>query len=159
MPGVTIVTYALMPVLGLPLHAPRFTVLASLAMFVAFVIAALGEELGWSGYVIDRVQARWNALGAALLVGLVWAVWHWVPLMQAHRPIAWIAWWSLGTVALRVLIVWLYNNTGRSVPRRCFTRRPTSTALHLPATTTRASPVRSWRSWLRSLPLPGGRTG
>lgn len=35
---------------------------------------------------------------------------------RSHRSEdAWIAWWSLGTVAIRVLIVWLYNNTGRSV--------------------------------------------
>ena len=115
MPGVTILTYALMRVMGLPLHPPPFTVLAALATFVVFFIAASGEELGWSGYIIDPIQARWTALGAALLVGLVWAVWHWVPLMQVHRPIAWIAWWSLGTVSLRVIIVWLYNNTGRSV--------------------------------------------
>ena len=45
----------------------------------------------------------------------MWAVWHWVPLMQAHRSPAWIAWWFLYTVASRVLIVWLYNNTGKSV--------------------------------------------
>jgi hypothetical protein len=35
--------------------------------------------------------------------------------MQAHPASVWIAWWSLGTVSLRVLTTWLYNNTGRSV--------------------------------------------
>ena len=70
---------------------------------------------GWSGYVIDPMQARRNALEASILLGLVWAAWHWVPLLQAHRSPAWIAWWSLYTVALRVLIVWLYNNAGKSV--------------------------------------------
>jgi membrane protease YdiL (CAAX protease family) len=115
MPAVTVLTYGLMRVMGWPLAAPRYLVLAALAMFLVFFVAALGEELGWSGYVIDPVQARWNALEASLLVGLVWAAWHWVPLVQAHRSAAWIAWWSLYTVALRVLIVWLYNNTGRSV--------------------------------------------
>jgi hypothetical protein len=61
------------------------------------------------------LQDRWNTLTAAILLGAVWATWHWVPLVQAHRSLAWIAWWSLGTVGLRVLIVWLYNNTGKSV--------------------------------------------
>ena len=32
-----------------------------------------------------------------------------------HRSPTWIAWWCLYAVASRVLIVWLYNNTGRSV--------------------------------------------
>jgi hypothetical protein len=44
------------------------------------------------------MQARRGALAAGVLIGLVWAVWHFVPLSQAHRPVAWIAWWSLTTV-------------------------------------------------------------
>jgi membrane protease YdiL (CAAX protease family) len=75
----------------------------------------MGEELGWSGYAIDPLQRRWGALASSLVVGLAWAIWHYVALAQAHRSIEWIAWWSLGTVAERVIIVWLYNNTGRSV--------------------------------------------
>ena len=115
MPGATIVMYALMRVMGWSLPPPQFPILAALAIFAVGFVAALGEELGWSGYVIDPLQDRWGALAAAVLVGLVWAIWHWVPLIQAHRSPAWIAWWTLGTVARRVLIVWLYNNTGRSV--------------------------------------------
>jgi uncharacterized protein len=114
-PGVMVLTYGLMRVMGLPLPTPQFSVLAALVMFLVFLIAALGEELGWSGYVIDPLQERWSALHASLLLGLVWATWHLVPLVQAHRSPAWIAWWGLGTVASRVLIVWLYNNTGKSV--------------------------------------------
>lgn len=47
--------------------------------------------------------------------GIGLAVCHYVALVQAHRSVAWIAWWSLGTVALRVILVWIYNNTGKSV--------------------------------------------
>jgi membrane protease YdiL (CAAX protease family) len=50
----------------------------------------LGEELGWSGYAIDLLQARWGALGAGILLGSVWAVWHFVPLAQVHRSPGWI---------------------------------------------------------------------
>jgi membrane protease YdiL (CAAX protease family) len=84
-------------------------------MSLAIFILALGEELGWSGYAIDPMQDRWGALPASILLGLVWALWHIVPLVQVHRSPAWIAWWCLGTVAARVLMVWLYNNTGKSV--------------------------------------------
>jgi hypothetical protein len=38
-----------------------------------------------------------------------------VPLLEVGRPVSWIAWWSLGTVAERVIMVWLFVNTGRSV--------------------------------------------
>jgi hypothetical protein len=46
---------------------------------------------------------------------LVWAAWHLVPLAQADRSIEWMAWWSLWTVAMRVIMVWLYNHAGQSV--------------------------------------------
>jgi membrane protease YdiL (CAAX protease family) len=84
-------------------------------LFLAFFVGAVSEELGWSGYVTDALQARLNALEAGILLGLVWAAWHIIQLVQLQRPPMWIAWWSLGTVAARVLIVWLYNNTGKSV--------------------------------------------
>ncbi len=115
MPAVMVLSYGLMRLTGVPLPAPQFPVVPAIAMFLAFFIAALGEELGWSGYVTDPMQERWGALEAGVLLGLVWAAWHIIPLMQAHRSPAWIAWWCLGTVATRVVMVWLYNNTGRSV--------------------------------------------
>ncbi len=115
MPGVTILSYGWMCWSGAPLPIPQIRVVATLAMSLAIFILALGEELGWSGYAIDPMQDRWGALPASILLGLVWALWHIVPLVQVHRSPAWIAWWCLGTVAARVLIVWLYNNTGKSV--------------------------------------------
>jgi uncharacterized protein len=71
--------------------------------------------LGWSGYVTDPLQERWGWLRASLILGVVWALWHYIALVQAHRSVEWIAWWTLGTVAARVIMVWLYNNTGKSV--------------------------------------------
>ena len=55
-------------------------------------------------------------MAAALVLGggLVAVMWHLVPMLL-HRPPAWIAWWCLHAMASRFLIVWLYNNTGRSV--------------------------------------------
>ena len=115
MPAMTAVAYAMMRAAGVPLPAPRFAVLAVPVLFLAFFAAGVGEELGWSGYVTDALQARWSALRTGVLVGLVWAAWHVVVLLQAHRAPAWIAAWALGTVALRVLTVWLYDNAGQSV--------------------------------------------
>ena len=104
-----------MRLMGEYLPDPQFSLVTALTLFGIFFIAALGEELGWSGYAIDPLQDRFGALWAALLLGVVWAVWHFIPLLQAQRPLVFIAWWSLGTVASRIIITWLYNNTGRSV--------------------------------------------
>jgi uncharacterized protein len=114
-PGIALLQYGVIRLMGTPLPALQSPGAASLALAVALFIGALGEELGWSGYVIDPMQDRLGALQASIALGLVWAVWHIVPLAQLGRSPGWIAWWCLGTVALRVLIVWLYNNTGKSV--------------------------------------------
>jgi hypothetical protein len=104
-----------MRLMGVAFPAPQFSLTTTLILFIVFFVAAVGEELGWSGYAIDPLQERYGALGGALLLGLVWAVWHFIPLLSAQRPLNWIIWWSLGTLAYRVIITWLYNNTGRSV--------------------------------------------
>jgi membrane protease YdiL (CAAX protease family) len=114
-PGVTVLSYSLMRLARMPLSIPQFRVQTAVLMFLAFFVAALTEELGWMGYAIDPIQRRWNALQAGILLGLVWAAWHILPLVQAHRSPVWIAWWCLDTVATRVLIVWIYNNTGHSL--------------------------------------------
>jgi uncharacterized protein len=115
MPGVMALSYGLMRWSGVVLPTPRFSGLRIISLFIVFFFTALGEELGWSGYAIDPMQERWNAIQASILLGSVWAVYHYVALGEAHRSVTWIAWWSLFTIALRVLIVWLYNNTGKSV--------------------------------------------
>jgi membrane protease YdiL (CAAX protease family) len=115
MPGVMAVEYGLLRLLGEPVPSPHFSILTALAIFLTIFIAALSEEVGWMGYAIDPLQARSSALQASVFLGLVWAAWHVIPLLQAGERPAWIAWWSLATVAQRVLLVWLYNNTGKSV--------------------------------------------
>lgn len=114
-PGVMVLSYWVMRAMGRPLPAPRFSLVAVPVMLAAFFVAAVCEEVGWSGYAIDRLQRRWSALGASVLLGVVWAAWHTVPVLQAHRSASWIAWHGLETVASRVLMVWLYNATGGSV--------------------------------------------
>jgi membrane protease YdiL (CAAX protease family) len=115
MPAVSVVVYALMRWMDLPLPAPQVPLFGSLLMALGFFVGALGEELGWSGYVLEPLQARWHALGAALVLGLVAVLWHLVPLLLLHRSLTWIAWWCLYAMSARILIVWLYGHTGRSV--------------------------------------------
>jgi len=115
MPMVMVLSFGVMRLTGTPVPEPLISVLSTLILCIVFFSGALGEELGWSGYAIDPMQNRLGALQASIVLGLIWAVYHYVALGQAHRSVAWIAWWSLGTVAMRVIIVWLYNNTGKSV--------------------------------------------
>lgn len=115
MPGVTVIAYIIMRWMDFPLPDPQFSILTTTVLFVAFFIGALGEELGWTGYIIDPMQIRWGTLKASIILGLVWASWHIIPYTQAHRSAEWIVWFFLSTVASRVVMVWLYNNSGGSV--------------------------------------------
>ena len=115
MPAVSVAVYALMRLMDMPLPAPEFQLWPALLMLIAFFLSALGEELGWSGYALAPLQDRWGALRASLMLGAVGVVWHLIPLLLSHRSPTWIVWWCLYSWATRVLIVWLYNNTGKSV--------------------------------------------
>jgi uncharacterized protein len=91
-------------------------------VFGVFISGPLTEEFGWRGYVLDRLQARWNALTSSLILGVIWAIWH-VPLffMQGSRHEtegAWSMWFWLfivGVVATSVIFTWIFNNTRRSI--------------------------------------------
>jgi membrane protease YdiL (CAAX protease family) len=115
MPAVMRLAFAALRLFGVPVAAPVIAVVPTLLLAIGFFVGALDEELGWSGYAIDPLEERWSALVANIFLGGIWSVWHYVGSAEAHRAVAWIAWWSLGTLALHVLIVWLYNNTGQSV--------------------------------------------
>lgn len=114
-PLVAVMSFVLLQLTGTNLPAPQIEIFPTLALCAIFFVGALGEELGWSGYVIDPMQDRWGALRASIILGAIWAVYHYVALTQAHHSVVWIAWWSLYTVAARIMIVWLYNNSGKSV--------------------------------------------
>jgi uncharacterized protein len=100
---------------GANIPTPEFTATHALALFILFLPAALLEEIGWTGFALDRLQSVFRPLAASLILGLFWSVWHYPALVQVGRPIDWIAWWSLGTVSARVIMVWLYNWTGASL--------------------------------------------
>lgn len=115
MPVVMLVAWASLPITGTSLPTPEFSVVYEIAILPAFFVAAEGEELGWTGFATDRMQASWGVLGTSLLLGIFWAGWHVVPDLQAGRSLSWVLWQFEGTVALRVIMVWLYNGSGKSV--------------------------------------------
>lgn len=96
----------------LELQIPILMVLVS---SVLFFIEALTEEVGWQGYAFDPLQERWNALTASIVLGFVWAIWHTIPFVQMHQTANWIVWQSINILVTRIIIVWLYNNTGKSL--------------------------------------------
>jgi len=115
MPAMMFLAYWIMILAGLPLPEPYIPLMLVLTFFPVFFVSAVGEEVGWLGYAIDPMQDRWGALKASTVLGSVWALWHLWPYIQTGNGPAWVMWQSLGSIPLRILIVWLYNNTGESI--------------------------------------------
>jgi membrane protease YdiL (CAAX protease family) len=96
-----------------PLDAP---LLALVVPWILFEILTNGEEMGWRGYVLPRLQAKYNALVSSLIVGVIWSVWHLPKFFgtgfSGERSFVWFA---AAHLALAVLYTWLYNNTRGSL--------------------------------------------
>jgi membrane protease YdiL (CAAX protease family) len=94
--------------------------LLGIAVFLVFHIvpgSALGEEIGWRGYALPRLQTRMSALSASLIIGPIWALWH-LPLWLTGEPgrtPALYAGFVVSVIALSVILTWVYNSTGGSL--------------------------------------------
>ena len=103
-----------------PLPEPGLSiVLMGLAGSVVHGIAN-GEEIGWRGYALPKLLRRRSALTASLILGAIWAVFH-APIMFMTSSVAGGQSFDtalpffVGTLALSVLITWIYHGTGGSV--------------------------------------------
>ena len=102
---------------------PLYTVVPT---FIFLTIAAgIGEEFGWRGFLLPRLQTRHNALVSGLIVGIAWAAWH-VPLFFIEGTSQYeqglqggllpvILGYSAFVIANSVQFTWLFNNTRGSV--------------------------------------------
>jgi membrane protease YdiL (CAAX protease family) len=80
------------------------------------IIVGLFEEVGWRGFALPRLQLRFDAIWAALVLGVLWALWHLPELISEptgqRPPVQFVVW----TLALSVIFSWLYNSTNGSLP-------------------------------------------
>ena len=113
--AVNVGAFLVQRLIGFAVPMPHFAMVPTLVLALLFLFAAACEELGWTGFALEPLLERFGAAPAAIIIGVAWAAWHFVPLTQVHRPFAWIAWWTLGTVATRFVMVWLYANAGKSL--------------------------------------------
>jgi len=115
MPLIFMLSLGVMVMSGAPVPAALTPVAALPAVLLFFFILAAGEEVGWMGYAFEPMQARGGALKASLVLGVIWAVWH-VPFFIFMMPDPVILLAQLFTlVGARVLLAWIFNNTGKSV--------------------------------------------
>jgi membrane protease YdiL (CAAX protease family) len=114
-------------VFGLSLLSPDFLpdiVMADDKLGIVATGLAIGlvgpflEELGWTGFVLPRLRRRYGVLTTGLVIGLLWAAWHFPVFAGETDPSgvvpaallvgAFLFAWLL---PYRVLMVWVYDRT------------------------------------------------
>jgi len=82
--------------------------------FFIFDFLTNGEEMGWRGYVLPRLQAKHSALVSSLILGAIWGLWH-LPRYLAPENSSSFVLGTLKIFAEAILYTWLYNNTKGSL--------------------------------------------
>jgi membrane protease YdiL (CAAX protease family) len=111
---------------GLSLVSPDFApgivtaenALLPLALFMMGSFGAGIEELGWTGFATPQLRLARGVLGTGLTLGLLWGSWHFLGDFSGSRsiygalfPLHFLAFWIVPLTAIRVLMVWVYDNT------------------------------------------------
>ncbi|MBC8166270.1 MAG: CPBP family intramembrane metalloprotease [Bryobacteraceae bacterium] len=75
------------------------------------------EEVGWRGFALTRLQRTYTPLTAALIVGILWGLWH-IPLfLWAKSPMSAFPFidWFVGILGMSCILAWLYNSANQSL--------------------------------------------
>lgn len=87
--------------------------------FASIMFYGFGEELGWRGFALPRLQHGRSALAATVLLSLGWALWHlplfgFAPGLTRMGGLEIVGWYS-SILTGAILFTWLFNSTGGSV--------------------------------------------
>lgn len=94
---------------------PIFPLVAIPIAFLIFFSTALAEQIGWMGYSFEPMCSKIGIKKATLLLGAIWVLWH-IPMWAfISKELVLTLSLVLTTISIRVLMVWFYNNTGKSI--------------------------------------------
>jgi membrane protease YdiL (CAAX protease family) len=105
---------------GLTGASKEFSSLPVAAYWLAnLVFYGYGEEIGWRGFALPRLQRRRSALAASMWLSVLWGMWH-IPLFffsagLGTMPLIGLVGWVASIVTGSVLCTWLFNSTRGSV--------------------------------------------
>ncbi len=116
LPLIALALSLVMPRLGAwPVTPADVLVKAPLTLFATAQVVTnsgpLGEEFGWRGYALPRLLERWPPMVAAVILGLIWTLWHVPAFLFAGivgTSFSDLPWYALDTVGLSLLMTWLH---------------------------------------------------
>jgi len=95
---------------------PSFNLGLAALIYLLYQVFVNGEEFGWRGYALPKLQVNQSALAASLIIGVVWALWHVPKYLTAGDPHDLPFWFfALNMIANSVLYTWVFNRTRGSL--------------------------------------------
>jgi len=85
------------------------------AHFVVAFVVAFGEELGWRGFALPRLQARLAPFAASGLIGVLWTLWHIPMFVAVGIPLSLLLVMTLYFTGGSLFFTWLFNRSRGSV--------------------------------------------
>jgi len=121
-PLIGLVTLAVETALGMP-TATLEQMTGSLPISIIWpIFAALGEEIGWRGFCLPRLQKRHTALGSSMIVGVAWGLWHIPTIYLAYRQYGLLVVFAyvfvvhfIAITAQTTVMTWVHNNARQSL--------------------------------------------
>lgn len=120
---------------------------------------ALGEEIGWRGFLYPRLRARLGDTGPVVVQGVIWGVWHAPLLLLGYNypslaPGWRLVWMSVFCVLLTAILAWVRQRS-RSVWPAAIGHGTVNAGLGLTALMLGASPdlrtaaasLMGWAGW------------
>jgi uncharacterized protein len=102
--------------LAVQIIGPSLGLWAALPLFFLFGVLTNGEEIGWRGYALPRLQTRHDAVVASLVVGVVSAFWHVPKFLTAGSAQDYPFWlFLLDALAKAIVFTWVFNSTRGSL--------------------------------------------
>ncbi|MDF2506071.1 type II CAAX endopeptidase family protein [Clostridium sp.] len=86
-------------------------------MLMLFIGGPLGEEFGWRGFLLPRLQKKLNPLYTSIIIGVIWSCWH-LPLFFIHGTSQYGVPFPLflfQLICFSVIITWIHNKTDDSL--------------------------------------------
>jgi membrane protease YdiL (CAAX protease family) len=93
-----------------------FYVPADPQRILAMFLIPFTEEIGWRGYALPRLQARFGALRASVGIGVAWALWHGPMFVVQGVPTSLWPASLVYFVAGSIVFTWLCNRSGSLLP-------------------------------------------
>jgi membrane protease YdiL (CAAX protease family) len=142
LPALCLISFTISHLLGrspnpltVTLPATGFALISWIALkflYQFFFFNGTGEEVGWRGFALPRLQLQVSPLIAALILALIWVPWHYFLWQAEGRAVNTFAFWQMSYlihIPSSVIICWIFNRSRGSILIAGITHAATNTVM------------------------------